>query len=268
MKVITFYFSGTGNTRWTAKQFNRLLIERGNISEIIAIESIADISEIATIIDECDYVGFAHPIYGANIPKIMRVFIIHLIDELVARKIHMPKVFFINTFGYVNGFGVYRAKKIFRDTDTAMAGYINIKIFNNVATSKSSKNITQTRIDGKKRYSLEKLNKFIMNMEKGDRYINGIGPHLLVGGIIRRLLKKGIENNYDSFVVNNDICTSCMICVKNCPTKSIEHKNNEFIFKSTCTCCMRCYNICPSKAIRLERDGKEKDIARYEGIDS
>ena len=266
MKIIIFCFSGTGNTSWASKELNRLLIDRGHNSDVIAIDSIKDISEAIIAIDKCDYVGFANPIYGADIPKVMRLFIVSLIDKIIAKDIQMSKIFFINTYGYVNGFGIYRTKKIFKNMNTTITGYVNIKLFNNVSSIKSNKKITEAKIKNKKQVVINKMNNFVIRMEESHTYINGIGPHLLMGGIIRRLLRKGLNNSYTAFVVDGDICTDCMLCINKCPTNSIEKVDSKYIFNSTCTSCMRCYNICPFNALKLEKNGNEKNIARYKGI--
>ncbi|MDF2988818.1 MAG: hypothetical protein K0R50_4328 [Eubacterium sp.] len=40
MKFTTFYFSGTGNTKWAAEEFNKIVIEKLHISELISIDSL------------------------------------------------------------------------------------------------------------------------------------------------------------------------------------------------------------------------------------
>jgi len=44
-------------------------------------------------------------------------------------------------------------------------------------------------------------------------------------------------------------CNNCGICLKECPTSSIEMVNNRPYWKLTCESCMRCLNHCPRKAI-------------------
>ena len=44
-------------------------------------------------------------------------------------------------------------------------------------------------------------------------------------------------------------CTSCGLCVKQCPVQALEMKHNRPYWSFDCESCMRCMNNCPSKAI-------------------
>jgi len=49
-------------------------------------------------------------------------------------------------------------------------------------------------------------------------------------------------------------CTKCLICVKNCPAKTIHFKNNIVkIDLSNCIMCYCCSELCPDQAIRHKR---------------
>lgn len=52
----------------------------------------------------------------------------------------------------------------------------------------------------------------------------------------------------------NDSCTSCMICVKKCPTKAISNEDPKEINTSKCIKCFACVKNCPvnAKDIRLK----------------
>jgi Pyruvate/2-oxoacid:ferredoxin oxidoreductase delta subunit len=50
------------------------------------------------------------------------------------------------------------------------------------------------------------------------------------------------------FIANNN-CNNCGICIKECPTSSIQYVENRPYWKLTCESCMRCLNNCPRKAI-------------------
>ncbi|MEG1066122.1 MAG: [Fe-Fe] hydrogenase large subunit C-terminal domain-containing protein, partial [Erysipelotrichaceae bacterium] len=50
-------------------------------------------------------------------------------------------------------------------------------------------------------------------------------------------------------------CTSCLKCVRNCPTKSISFENNQpEIIESECLSCGRCFLICPQSAKEVKND--------------
>jgi len=51
-----------------------------------------------------------------------------------------------------------------------------------------------------------------------------------------------------TFVANYN-CNNCMLCVEQCPTKSIILVANRPYWKFTCESCMKCMNYCPERAI-------------------
>ena len=158
--------------------------------------------------------------------------------------------FFINTFAYVNGHGVFNAKKEFKDVPFKTVGYVNLRL-TNTAPSKTK---TREQVGEKLPSSLKKkaedtLSRFIQRLEIGKKTIMGIGPHLLVGILIRRILRDEIKKNHLRMRVDMEKCTACMLCVKSCPVSCIRYTKGSFGFSSACEACMRCYHLCPQAAI-------------------
>lgn len=252
MECAIFYFSGTGNTKWAAKKTTKLLKEKGYDTANYSIEKFNDnYSEIiADAVQNCDYIGFAYPIYGADVPRIMREFFQDFIKLSKAYDNSRTKLFFINTFGYVNGHGYFRLKKLFADCHLPIMGYLNFRLTNSTAERGDDEPLLGNLIpDPIKKRGYDRIRSLIHAMENDNNIINGIGPHLIIGGIIKNNLKDKIKNNYKNMTVDYEACIKCMQCVDKCPTSSIEYENERFIFNDTCETCYRCYNICPSKAI-------------------
>lgn len=70
-------------------------------------------------------------------------------------------------------------------------------------------------------------------------------------------------NNKDPGKIVRGICTvgciGCKICVKNCPTSTIDFENNlAFINYENCTNCFICVEKCPTKAIEGNLEIKQK----------
>lgn len=268
MKVVTFYFSGTGNTEWVINQFHKILEDRGHTTKSFAIENISSEQSILELVADADFIGVANPIYGANIPRNIRAFIMNLTEVLNHASLVHSKLFFINTVGYVNGFGYFRTRGIVKKSNLQIIGYANIKLFSNVASTNTNSKITNIELNKRKSKAIARLEKLVNHLEKNKVYFNGIGPHLIIGGVIRRLIQKDMENNYLNFVVDKALCTKCMKCVNHCPTNSIEYEKVAFIFKSTCISCMRCYNLCPANAIDILKGDVSKGIGKYIGVDT
>ncbi|TFH27976.1 MAG: hypothetical protein E4G98_05690 [Promethearchaeota archaeon] len=77
MNILLFYFSGTGNTWWLVNEFARRSREDHHTVDLHSIEKITDDQwqSINKMWGNADLVGFAHPIYGSDAPKIMKEFL-------------------------------------------------------------------------------------------------------------------------------------------------------------------------------------------------
>lgn len=120
MKILILYFSGTGNTKWVVEYFSECLIKKSHNVNLYEIS----IGKLKDNIEKYDIVGIAHPIYGVNMPNIVYDFL--EINPAIKSKVQ----FVITTYGYLNGFGYFAEKKIFRN----IKWYFNIKMFNNIST--------------------------------------------------------------------------------------------------------------------------------------
>jgi len=264
MKITLFYFSGTGNTKWAVEQFDEIVSDKGCDCKIYSIED--ELNNLGDIINKTELIGFAFPIYGANVPDIMQRFIEQF--KGVLNNTIKKQTFLITTAGYIDAFGPFVAGNLLKRNGLKLIGYINLKISNNISTPKIKGNFPNSqklkiRMD-KSRYTISKL---IDRLSVKKKYIRNIGFYLLPGIIIRKAASKGLKDNYLALSINKEKCCQCMLCVKNCPTKSIIFVNNEFNFLPSCTACMRCYNFCSSFAIYHK--GKYADpgiYRRYRGL--
>ena len=67
MKAVICYFSGTGNTRKVVNEYVDVLTGRGVEAEACDIEKSSEGIDFGN----CDFVGFAYPIWAFNAPKIV-----------------------------------------------------------------------------------------------------------------------------------------------------------------------------------------------------
>lgn len=264
MKFSTFYFSGTGNTRWAAAEFTKMIQDQGHQAELYSIDIGVQLSDgqIRAIVADADAIGFANPIYGGDIPPIMRTFI-HRVVGLIGPLATAKNVYVINTYGYVNAFGPNETQKLLAGSGLTLSAYVNIQLCNNVTSSKplDRAKLAQRMVRGR-----QELNRLADRLIAGRKRIRGHGPQLLIGAMIRKKIPEAIAKFYQTLGVDRAICTRCMVCVKNCPTGSIRLKGDKFVFSAGCTACMRCYNFCPTGAITI--DGVVADphtFPRYQG---
>jgi multimeric flavodoxin WrbA len=88
MRFTTFYFSGTGNTKWAAEEFHRAILENGDESQTVSIQ--ARPKNLIATVQESDMIGIAFPVYAMNVPRIMKRFIARLNMALIAQGKRKP----------------------------------------------------------------------------------------------------------------------------------------------------------------------------------
>lgn len=254
MKFSTFYFSGTGNTKWAVQEFSRIMVAKGHTAELFSIDIGGQLSDeqLREIVNDSDGIGLANPIYGADIPPIMRAFInrlVGLIGDLKGAK----KTYVINTFGYVNAFGPSETKKLLAGSCLVLTGYVNIRLCNNVTSTKpDAKPLDQAMLAKRMAQGRQELNRLAACLVADKKRIRGHGPQLLIGAMIRKKVPEAIANFHQTLGVHQSTCSHCQACIKNCPTGSIRLAGDDFVFASGCTACMRCYNFCPTGSITID----------------
>lgn len=246
MNVVIYYFSGTGNTKWAVNELCRNLMQENHACTAISIDEKGIVPDESIV--HADVVGFAFPIFGANMPNIMILFFKKLQKH---RDLNNSKpAFILTTAGFVDGFGPFSGNRYLKSCGFKLLSYVNLKLSNNISTPKLKSKIQDmesinSRLEKSKLVLLKVANCILMNK----RYVTNIGPYLLPGFVIRKILKQAQSNCYLSLSVDNKRCIKCMRCVNNCPTQSIAYTSDQFHFAPSCTACMRCYNFCPANAI-------------------
>jgi Pyruvate/2-oxoacid:ferredoxin oxidoreductase delta subunit len=215
-------------------------------SALIELQELSD--DLVKKVRQTDYVGFAYPIYAADIPRNMRDFIKGLILSLQGEKLR-TQAFFICTFGYVNGFGPFNAAGLLRGS-MKMKAHLNLRFFNNVSNpALKAKMPDERKLKRTLENARKKLIRLAGELASGRRVITGIGPYLIPGIIIRNTVGKARDNHYKGLSVDMSRCSHCMRCVRECPTGSIRYEDGVFSVLPTCVACMRCYNFCPRAAV-------------------
>ncbi|AFA48642.1 EFR1 family ferrodoxin [Acetobacterium woodii] len=267
MKYTTFYFSGTGNTRWAVSELAKFIQQKGHQAELVSIDKGAQLKDeqIRTIVTDSDAIGFANPIYGGDIPPIMRAFLNRVMD-LIGPLPSQKNTYVINTYGYANAFGPQETQKLLAGSGLTLTAYVNIQLCNNVT---SNKPLDRAKLAKRMERGCHELNHLADCLIAGRKRIKGHGPQLLIGAMIRKKVPEAIAKFYQTLGVDGATCTRCMVCIKNCPTGSIRQQGDQFIFSSGCTACMRCYNFCPTGAITIDGVVANPDkFPRYQGPNS
>lgn len=239
-----FYFSGTGNSKWVAKQ----IAEKINDKYL----DISKINEIPEIYDE-EQIGLIFPIYAWGIPEPITMFV---------KKLKKSKAFTygICTCGANAGIALKRLSKIYRlDSSYSITMPSNYIIGEDI----EDKTIILNKIE-MARKELDIISNEIMQRKKVYRVNEGTFP--ILKSII---INKGFNNfarTTKPFYVNEEKCNGCGLCARNCPASTITLTDGKPIWKEKCYQCLKCINYCPQCAIQYGKETEKRgryNIEKY-----
>ena len=259
-KATIFYFSGTGNTWWTADKIKKLLDARNINAEAVSIDSLIDKSGIDIkkadwLIKSSDLIFFGWPIYGSDLPAPMKDFIDSLMPLSSEKHIH---TFCTQMEFSGDGAWVYHknfeAKNLIIDSCVHFKMPSNVSIFHGImAPPKNDEKALNIMSNCEKQ-----IEKHISDLLSGK--IRKTGRHSYILGVLQRGPYRAVYKRFQSMVgVNESLCTKCGLCARLCPSFNITM--NDFpSFSGKCALCMRCYSYCPATAItyRGKTHNKEK----------
>lgn len=237
---MVFYFTGTGNSLYIAKQIEASPI---SIPQVIHQES----QEFSA-----DSIGIVAPVYGHEVPQIVK-------DFMKKAVFHTDYFYMILTYGNRHGGAAELAKK-FCDECGIAVNYINVIVMvDNWLPSfdmNEQKKIDKG-IDEKLAAILADLNakkNMFSEVTDSDRaahqqFLDAMSH--MPPDVWQRLLRV------------SDNCVGCGICEKVCPSSSIHVVNGKAVHTpGHCQTCLACVHACPQKAIGLTIPEKNPD-ARY-----
>lgn len=259
--AIIFYFSGTGNTWWISNRIAEALESQGISARTVSIEKISA-DEANDLIYKSEYVGFGYPIYGSDMPEIMKRFFDSLEDmEMKSTFVFCTQWSYSGDGAHVcerairkKGYNVWWAEHFFMP-NTISAGLF-ARYTNDPQKLKNILEKNRKRID---RLAL-KISKNVIS-KRGYTIVSTLG------GLMQRIPYRRIYLSYkDNISINAEKCIGCNRCVNICPVNNLEVSGDKIVAKGECILCGRCYNFCPVQAI--EYNGKPHDMKKgipYQG---
>lgn len=232
-----FYFSGTGNSLWVARQIAERLDDE--------LVSMTDKIDRTYTLKENERVGFVFPVYAWGPPTCV-------IDFISRVRIEKPTyLYFICTCGDDTGkTGEVFSKAISKRGWKCMAGY-SITMPNTYVCLPGF-NVDDKDLEYMKIENAQERIKFIADELAKRIQMSKFNCH---EGAFPNLKTYVIRPFFHSFLMSpklfhaTDACTSCRMCEKKCPTHNIK-VNRKPQWGENCTHCLACYHVCPFKAIQ------------------
>lgn len=238
MRIGLIYFSGTGNTRKVAELFEKYFKSFDIIVDLHEIDKIFK-NKIEINYEKYDVIGFGYPVYGSNLPRLVREYFSCL--PIISDK----RTFLFKTAGRVFLEGG-STSKIRNNLNKMGFNVMNESLFPMGANShmvyddELIKELYLSANDRVKKVAEEILlgNENLQENKFKDRLVTSAIEN------VTRVLKMTMKK-----VEVKDSCILCGKCVRECPVENIEIENNKILFGDKCMSCMRCFYNCPKNAL-------------------
>ena len=222
-----FYFSGTGNSAWVARQLAK---RTGDVAcDITTLKELPNL-------DNNRQIGFVFPIYAWGAPEIMVEF---------AKKLPKTQAF---TFGVCTcGADAGIALKQFSKVYPLSSSYSLVMPNNYIIGSDTDEEGGIRQKITAARAELERISGEIQRQERVYRVHEG-GQAGLKSRFVNFGFNKFARSAKPFFA--QDSCNGCGLCEKNCPAHAITLQDGKPVWAAQCYQCLRCINECPQQAIQ------------------
>ncbi|MDR2631089.1 MAG: EFR1 family ferrodoxin [Spirochaetaceae bacterium] len=226
-----FYFSGTGNTLWSAKKIAELT---NGDSELFNIG--VEMRKAAEPI-EADRVIVLFPAYAYQSPLLVRHF-------LVRSEIRSPYIAVLTTFGTDPGGALAEAHRIFKRKKMEVSYFASIpSVENYVPLFGPQSEETKRRRLVLQKSATEEIAGDILRGKTNSVWT--LRPFSICTSSLFRLVKSFFVKAFEV----RASCNGCGICARICPAANITIEGLRPVFSSHCEQCQACLNWCPRRAI-------------------
>ena len=235
-----FYFTGTGNSLYIAKQLEDHPV---SIPQIICRPDL-DFS--------ADRIGIVAPVYGHEVPPMVK-------DFLKKASFHTDYFYMVLTYGKRHGGAAGLAEQLCEDCGINVSHINVIRMVDNWLPGFDMEEQMQLdkNVEGQLiqiLYDVRTCKKMISEVTEQDRAAH------------RQFLDRMSqmpEDAWQHLLQITDLCTGCGICRQVCPSGSIRVSSGKAVYMpGNCQTCLACVHACPQKAIRLTVPEKNPG-ARY-----
>ena len=249
-----FYFSGTGNSKWIAEQFARVLDDT-----LVFIPEALRHGQFEFSLDMDERIGFIFPIYSWGPPAI----VLHFIQQLSLLGYQRQYMYFICSCGDDVGL----TQQVFEKTVSMKgwscnAGYSVIMPNSYVLLpgfDVDSQEVEARKLENAKRMVPELVSKIGQRKEEFS-LIEGSVPFVKTR-IIRPLFNR-YQMSPKKFYAT-DACIGCKCCEKVCPIGNVSVNGKKPEWGMECTACLACYHVCPQQALQYGNRTKKKGQYYY-----
>lgn len=246
MDSVIYYFSGTGNSLYVARQLEKKLPS----AKLIPVVNLLS-KEIIRI--DAEIIGIVFPLHGMTIPVPINRF-------LSKADIKSSKyIFAVATRGGTKCFAFAKIKKLLKKKKKTLDAHFVLNMASNdpkfadweVATKKELAKIEKrvnSRVDAIAEIVLQQKTNQVEDVE----FICDSSYAL------EKLISAGVKyaqyNGGRNYFYADSNCIGCGICAKVCPSKKVVIKGSKPVWQNNVKCyfCYACINYCPQNASQIK----------------
>lgn len=236
-----FYFTGTGNSLYTAKA---IASQQGEelVSIVAAVRGGGDVFEYE--LRENEIIGFVCPVHAWGPPPIVMQFI----RKLKLRNYQGNYSFVVLTCGGSTGNAVKRIARSLKAKGLTLSSGYSVIMPNNfiLMGNVDSEEVQQQKLSAAEEV-LQEINEAVARKARQFKMNRGPVPWLFSGVFHPMFAKSKVDQK--KFYAT-DQCTGCGICVKVCNTGNIRLDAARPEWGADCTQCAACLHFCPSQAVQ------------------
>jgi formate hydrogenlyase subunit 6/NADH:ubiquinone oxidoreductase subunit I/flavodoxin len=250
MRLALFYFSGTGNTRYIARQICESLNNKGYDATAYSIEVLSS-AKVHELIDNASIVGIGWPIYGSDIPVNMQRFIKNL--PIVDDK---PLLSFCTQYLF-SGDGAVVMREVLESKGYVQKWAMQFNMPNNLSVKGSPFKVIDNYDEHLKKYLIPNKVKIEILTDKivtSKKYLKGSTIFHTILALSQRPFFRGCGKKLAKRLFSvSDRCIGCSLCSDICPNTviKIEDSKAKFVNTDECVLCFRCVNFCPKDSIAV-----------------
>lgn len=234
MKTLIFYYTGTGNSLWSA----RLLAEKLDNARLVPMKK-ADLLAAG----DAEAVGFVFPVHMWGIPGPVLEFL-----EKMALK---PDVYYfalaVNA-GQVSRTLLQLRGLLARRGATLAAGFAIVLPSNYIPWGGPGPEERRKKLFLQAGEKIAAAGNAIAEREKGRIDKGPFWQRLVFTALYKLSFKQVAKMDRDFWV--DERCNSCEVCVRVCPAKNIVLQAGQPVWQHHCEQCLACIQWCPEESIQ------------------
>lgn len=243
-----FYFSGTGNSGYVAKELGRHLDEK--------VVKITDLSPECACF-EGSSLGFVFPVYSWGVPPLMNSYVLSLSETFIEAAGKYP-VWMVCVCGDETALAPEMLKNVLGRRGLKLSGGWSVIMPNNYVIlpgfNVDSKDVEKDKLE-KAPDTVSRIAQRISSGNWEENYTRGSMQRIKSKMIYPLFKKWGI---FPSKWHSTGSCIGCGKCEKACPVGNVKMSGNKPVWSSDCVSCLACYHICPKHAVQYGKATQHK----------